>query len=174
MVARASIKVFVTVSLMAVVGSVCAADAAGRVCVATIPTTGRWQPNDSGATESSTFMVQIDQLPPVQVRTNTSGVFTNLSLAAEHAVKVRLDGKPVAAFRFSFKGRGEHLQLWYNPFYDSWSLSKVRPGDDCACPKAGASNKRAGGDGGMSVLFPCRTLSVPPPLTPIARRSLWT
>lgn len=95
--------------------------------------------------ESSTFTVQVDNLAPVQVSTNASGVFTNLSLASEHTMKIRLDGKPLSSFRFSFKRRGDHLRFWYNPFYGSWSLSDVRPGGKCACPKEKASNQAAAG-----------------------------
>jgi hypothetical protein len=121
------------------VGSACAAAGACRVCVTRIPAGERWDANDTGAKESSTFTVQLDNLPAVLVTTNVSGVFTNLSLAGEHAVTIRLDGKPLTSFRFSFKGRGDHLRLWYNPFYGSWSLLDVRPGEKCACPKLRAS-----------------------------------
>jgi hypothetical protein len=116
--------------------SLCAADGVGRVCIGLIPVGERWDANRTGARESSAFTIQIDKLTRVLVTTNVSGVFTNLSLAREHLVKIRLDGKPPASFRFSFKGRGDHLRLWYNPFYGSWSLSDVRPGENCACPKA--------------------------------------
>jgi len=139
--------VLVSLSAVLVVDRVCAADAVGRVCITPIPTGERWDANDTGARESSTFTVQVDNLPPVQVSTNASSVFTNLSLASEHTMKVRLDGKPLSSFRFSFKGRGDHLRFWYNPFYGSWSLSDVRPGKKCACPKAKASNQAASSNG---------------------------
>jgi len=113
-----------------------ASDDGGTVCIAPIPTAERWDANDTGAKESSTFTTQIDRMPPVLVTTNASGVFTNLSLAGQHSVKIQLDGKPLTSFRFSFKGRGNHLRLWYNSFYGTWSLSDLRPGERCACPGA--------------------------------------
>src|SRR5262249_47972708 len=111
----------------------------GQVCITRIPMGERWDANDTEAKESSAFTVQIDKLAPVLVTTNVSGVFTNLSLAGDHVVRIQLDNKPLTSFRFSFKGRGEHLRLWYSPFYGSWSLWDVRPGEKCACPKARAS-----------------------------------
>ena len=121
-------------------GRACA-EPVGRVCITAIPVRERWDANDTGATEGSTFAVQVDNLTPVQIRTNSSGVFTNLSLASDHMLKIRLDGKPLTSFHFSFKDSGGHLRLWYNPFYGSWSLSDVRPGGKCACPKAKAPNR---------------------------------
>ena len=142
--------------------SVCAADGVGRVCITRIPIGERWDANDTGAKESRTFAVQIDKLAPVLVATNASGVLTNLSLAGEHSVSIRLDGKRLTSFRFSFKDRGDHLRLWYNPFYGSWSLSDVRPGQKCACPQAKASNQAASGNGAIARLFhverPCRAV----------------
>src|SRR5262245_36538030 len=145
MSARSHFTVIVSLGVMLLVGNARAADGAGKVCVARIPTGERWDANGTGAKEASTFTIQLDKLAPVLVTTNTSGVFTNLALAGEHSIRIRLDGKPLASFKFSFDGRGDHLRLWYNPFYGSWSLSDVRSGDRCACPKAKASTQAASG-----------------------------
>jgi hypothetical protein len=153
MPAKTHFIVLVSLCMMLLVGSACAADGVGRVCITRIPMGERWDANDTGAKASSTFTVQLDKLAPVPVTTNGSGVFTNLSLAGEHSVKIRLDGKPLTSFRFSFKDRGDHLRLWYNPFYGSWSLSDVLPGEKCACPKPKASNQAASGNGAMTSLF---------------------
>jgi hypothetical protein len=150
MLFRIQFAVLLSISTMLVAGTVRAADAVGRVCITPIPMGERWDANDSGAKESSVFSVQIDKLPAIQVTTNTSGVFTNLSLASEHLVKIRLDGKALTSFRFSFEGRGDHLRLWYNPFYGSWSLSDVHPGEKCSCPKTKASNKPAAPNAGIA------------------------
>jgi len=142
----ARIRTIVLASLLSLLlaGGARAADGVGRVCITRIPTGARWDANDAGARESSTFTIQIDKLQPVLVTTNASGVFTNLSLAGEHLVRIRVDAKPLTSFRFFFKGRGDHLRLWYNPFYGSWSLSNVRPGERCACPGAKSSNQITG------------------------------
>jgi hypothetical protein len=117
-----------------------AADGVGKVCVQKISVNTRWDANDTGAREGSTFTVQIDDLPAITVTTNSSGVFTNLSLAKKHLVKIKLDGKALTSFRFTFQERGDHLRLWYKPFYGTWSLSDVSKGEKCACPKVEPSN----------------------------------
>jgi hypothetical protein len=165
MLAKTHFIVLVSLCMMLLVGSAWAAGGVGRVCITRIPTGERWDANDTGAKESSAFTVQFDKLAPVLVTTNVSGVLTNLSLVGEHSVKIRLDGKPLSSFRFSFKGRGDHLRLWYNPFYGSWSLSDVPPGEKCACPKRKASNQAASGNGAITILFhvgrPCRAVPEP-------------
>src|SRR4051812_34986812 len=105
-------KVIVLASLCAVLlaDSACAAEGIGRVCIPRVPMGERWDANDTGANESSAFTIQIDKLPPVLVTTNISKVFTNLSLAGEHSVRIRLESKPLTSFRFSFQGRGDHLR----------------------------------------------------------------
>jgi hypothetical protein len=112
----------------------------GKVCISRVPVGERWDANNTGAKESSKFVIQIDKVAPVLIGTNTSALVTNLSLTAEHSVKIKLDGKPLESFRFSFKGRENHLRLWYNPFYGSWSLWDVRPGEKCACPKLASAS----------------------------------
>jgi len=118
-----------------------AEDAVGKVCISRISIGERWDANDTGARESSTFTVRLDKLAPILVTTNAAGVFTNLSLAGEHTVVIRLDGKPLTSFRFSFQDRAAHRRLWYNPFYGTWSLWDVHPGERCACPKAMPTNR---------------------------------
>lgn len=122
-----------------------AAENTGRVCVEAIPRGDNWSANDTGAKEASTFRVQIDDLAPVFVSTNSSGVFTNLSLTGRHLVKIRVDNKPLTSFRFSFRESGsDHMRLWYSPFYGTWSLSPVWPGQKCACPRQPPPKERAG------------------------------
>src|SRR5258706_15555458 len=95
----------------------------GIVCIDPIATNWSREANESGATEKSNFTVQIDSLPPVQISTRSAGVFTNLTMHTTHLAKIRLDGKPLTSFRFSFEqSGGEHLRLWYNEFYGTWSL----------------------------------------------------
>src|SRR5262249_30457968 len=135
---RALIKAIVLIFLLLCFsGTARAVDGTGRGCVEKIPSGpgSSWIANDTGATERSGFKISIDQLPPILVTTNSSGVFTNLSLAGKHLVAIRLDDKPLASFRFSFDGRGSHLRLWYNELYGTWSLSEVREGQKCACPQ---------------------------------------
>jgi hypothetical protein len=107
----------------------------GKVCVQSISIGDSWKANDTGAKESSTFKVQIDKLAPILISTNSSGVFTNLSLGGKHLVKIQLDEKPLTSFRFSFQEeQSEHLRLWYSPFYGTWSLWRVGSHEKCACP----------------------------------------
>jgi len=132
----AAIKaLFVMSALPGLTIGVRAADGVGKVCVQKIPSgpSSGWKANDSGATEGSTFSVRIDDLPAVNVTTNSSGVFTNLSLTKKHLGTIRLDDKPLTSFRFGFESRPGHLRLWYNSFYGTWSLSDVRTGEKCAC-----------------------------------------
>src|SRR5689334_15224353 len=77
-----------------------ASDSDGRVCVQKIPSgpSSSWKANDTGASDRSMFSVRIDDLPAIGVTTNSSGVFTNLSLAKKHLVAIRLDGKPLTSF----------------------------------------------------------------------------
>lgn len=134
----------VTLMFVAVVGFLRDSEAAdiGKVCIEKIPMKNRWDANITGAKEGSTFTVQIDGLPAIHVSTSSSGVFTNLSSTDKHLVKINLDGKLLTSFRFGFDAPGDHLRLWYNPFYGTWSLTPVRRGEKCACPKAERSRQR--------------------------------
>src|SRR6266478_1811840 len=93
------------------------------VCVDGISKNERWDANQTGATEKSIFTVQIDDLPSAQISTASAGVFTNLSTSAKHLIMIGIDGKPLTSFRFTFQeSQSDHLRLWYNPFYGTWSL----------------------------------------------------
>src|SRR4051794_3426570 len=96
--------------IMQVAGRACAADRVGKVCIPSIPMGERWNANDTGAKDTSTFTIQLDELAPVLVATNASGTFTNLVRAGEHSLSIRLDGKHLSSFRFSFRDRGHHLR----------------------------------------------------------------
>jgi hypothetical protein len=105
----------------------------GLVCVDGISKNERWDANQTGATEKSIFTVQIDDLPPTQISTASAGVFTNLSTSAKHLVKISVDGRPLTSFRFTFQeSQSDHLRLWYNPFYGTWSLSPTDKRHKCA------------------------------------------
>jgi|SRR5579862_6389972 len=116
------------ISLFAVVLTVYAGEPLGEVRLQTIPfgPSSNWRATDSGATERSKFSVQIDNRSAINVTTNRAGVFANLPLAGEHVVKIKVDGKPLNSFRFSFEGRSDHLILQYNEFYGKWSLSDAK------------------------------------------------
>jgi len=141
--ATAKTVLVITALFVTAVGAL-AAEGVGRVWVQKIPSgpSASWKGNDTGATERSTFTVHIDDLPAISVTTSSSGVFTNLSLNRKHLVKIRLDDKPLTSFWFSFDGRGDHLRLWYNEFYGTWSLSDVRKGEQCSCPRVEPSQGR--------------------------------
>jgi len=105
----------------------------GLVCVDPIPKHSVWKGNDTGATEKSIFTVQIDDRPPINISTQAAGVFTNLSTASKHVVKIRLDGKPLTSFRFSFGEHGsDHLRLWYYTMYGNWCLWSADGRHKCA------------------------------------------
>ena len=121
----------VIVAFLAFTLSALAEEPVGKVIVQTIPfgPSSSWKANDTGATERSKFSVQIDNRSPMIVTTNRAGVFANLSLADRHLVRIKLDGKPLTSFRFSFEGRSNQLMLWYNEFYGTWSLSDWKAGE---------------------------------------------
>jgi hypothetical protein len=108
----------------------------GLVCVDPIPKHSVWKGNDTGATEKSIFTVQIDDRPPITISTQAAGVFTNLPTDSKHLVKIRLDGKPLTSFRFSFAEHGsDHLRLWYYTMYGNWCLWTTDARHKCAYQK---------------------------------------
>jgi hypothetical protein len=119
-----------------------AGQSVGTVCVAPIPMDGVWKGNDTGATLTSTFSIQIDDLPAITVTTNLSGVFTNLALRQKHMVKIRLDGKPRESFPLRFetfdRGAGDkvvHIRLRYDTMYGYWHPGRV-DALPCRCQKS--------------------------------------
>jgi hypothetical protein len=119
-------------SLMLLVLVTATASADGIVCVDSISTNGSWKGNDTGATPASVFTVQIDDLLSQTISANSCGVFTNLNVNENHIMKIMMNGKPYASFRFSFKDKGsDHLRLWYNEFYGTWQL--WQPGRNHKC-----------------------------------------
>jgi hypothetical protein len=117
----------------------------GLVCIDFIPKDSVWKGNETGATEGSVFSVQIDDQPVVNISTNGAGIFTNLPTVAKHLVKIRVDGKPLTSFRFSFAAyESDHLRLWYNNFYGTWSLSPTSAKHRCAyAQKFNAKTRRS-------------------------------
>jgi hypothetical protein len=120
--------VLVGIVFLAFALSVFAEESTGKVFVQTIPfgAGSNWKTNDSGATERSTFAVQIDERTAIKVTTNSAGAFANLPLAGKHLVKIKVDGKPLTSFHFSFEGRSNQLMLRYNEFYGTWSLVDIK------------------------------------------------
>ena len=117
--------------------------AVGTVFIAPIPMDGIWKGNHTGATMESVFTIQIDNLPPVQVTTNSTGVFTNLALGQKHMVKIRLDGKPRESFPLKFEtfqgdssDKNVHIRLRYDPMYGYWHRRAVDK-FPCNCQKQG-------------------------------------
>jgi hypothetical protein len=121
--------VLVIITFLACTLGALAEEPTGKVYVQSIPfgPGSNWKANDTGATERSTFSVQIDERLAIKVTTNFAGVFVNLPLAGRHPVKIKLDGKPLTSFHFSFEGRSDHLMLRYNEFYGTWSLVDIKP-----------------------------------------------
>jgi hypothetical protein len=108
----------------------------GLVCIDPIPKSSVWKANDTGATERSVFSVQIDSQSPVTISTNLAGAFTNLASASKHVVKIRLAGKPLTSFRFMFQDyESDHLRLWYNTVYGTWSLTPADARHTCVYQK---------------------------------------
>jgi hypothetical protein len=117
------------ISLFALALAVRAGEPLGEVLLRTIPfgPGSNWRANDTGATERSKFSVKIDNRTAINVTTNSAGSFINLPLDGEHLVKIKVDGKPLTSFRFSFEGRSRHLVLSYDEARGTWSLSDVKP-----------------------------------------------
>ncbi len=136
-------KVFFTaLTLFVLVTATAFAD--GIVCIDSIPTSGPWEGNDTGATPASVFTIRIDDLPPQTISIDSCGAFTNLNVNAKHIVKITMDGKPYASFWFSFKDKGsDHLHLWYNTFYGTWQLWKPGPRHKCEYLKQNQARKES-------------------------------
>jgi hypothetical protein len=120
--------VLVVIAFLACTLSALAEEPTGKVFIQPIPfgPGSNWKANDTGATERSKFSVQIDNRTAIKVTTNSAGSFINLPLAGEHLVKIKLDGKPLTSFHFSFEGRSGQLLLRYNEFYGTWSLVDMK------------------------------------------------
>jgi hypothetical protein len=122
--------VLVVIAVLGFTLVACAEESVGEVRIQTIAfgADSNWSANQTGATEHSKFTVRIDKRSAITITTNRAGVFANLSLTNDHLVNIKLDGKPLTSFRFSFEGRSNHLLLWYNEFYGTWSLSEEKRG----------------------------------------------
>jgi hypothetical protein len=125
------------VVLLSVSHSARAESATGAVCIDTIYTGGSWEGNHTGAVRSSTFTVQIGDHEPVSINSRLSAEVTDLALDSRHLVKIRLEGKLLTSFTFSFREKGSnHLRLWYKEMYGTWSLSTVEKPSECDFWKA--------------------------------------
>lgn len=85
------------------------------------------------------FTIVIDDTHTVTVDTNRGAVIDNLETGRRHSVRVTLNGKPYARFKFSFDGNwgfGEgpkRLAIYMDAMYSTWRVwrcDRVRRCDD--------------------------------------------
>ena len=104
-----------------------AEDKLGILIIDPIPMNGVWKGNDTGANVNSQFSIRIDDKAPVIICKEKGGIFNNLSLDKKHLIDIKLKGKRLTSFRFSFKKYGKNkLRLWYKTMYGTWSISPVK------------------------------------------------
>ncbi|AVP96838.1 hypothetical protein C7S18_06320 [Ahniella affigens] len=90
--------------------------------------------NDTASPVPYEFTVSFDGGAPVSVLHEKPVLVAALTLASSHRVKIRQVGKPVASFSFRFSEyKGSNLCLWFNPLYESWSLSPPSAMRWCRC-----------------------------------------
>ena len=105
--------------------------ATGRVCIAPVSHSGPAQRSVAalvGDKRIKHYTVQVDALPPVAVDTKRMQLASNLSLHGKHVIQIKDDGRIVTSFKFQFSDfHSPDLELFLNPFYETWSLSELRP-----------------------------------------------
>ncbi len=114
------------------------ADEAGSVCIAPVekPADGaKSLANPSGGNQVRSYTIQIDGRPAVKASAEHGVMINDLDLAGKHIVKVKGNGKNLAAFRFQFADYASHnLCMWFKPLYETWSLTPAKGhGKGCIC-----------------------------------------
>jgi hypothetical protein len=101
----------------------------GTVCIAPVPTATSGTKSLSNATASSVpydFAVTINRGKPTIVSHKAPSPIRGLDLAKRHSVQIKQAGRAKAAFSFRFSDhKSNNLCLWFNPLYESWSISPV-------------------------------------------------
>lgn len=120
-------KFLLTVSLIYYSFVLQAEDKTGVLIIDSIPKGDVWKGNGTGANENSQFSIRIDNEKPILITKDKGGTFKNLSLEKSHLIDIKLKGKRLTSFKFSFKQYGKNkLRLWYKTMYGTWSISPVK------------------------------------------------
>ena len=111
----------------------------GSICVAPVekPNAGiKSLTNPSGGNQVRSYTIQVDNRSPVDVAAEQGVAIKGISIAGRHLIRIKGDGKDIAAFRFQFDNYDSHnLCLWFKPLYETWSLTPVKGhGKTCVCP----------------------------------------
>jgi len=103
-----------------------AEDKLGVLIIDPIPMNDVWKGNDTGANENSQFLIKIDKNIPITVNKVKGGSF-KLHLGKKHLVDIKLNGKRLTSFYFSFEQyKKNKLRLWYRTMYGTWSISRLK------------------------------------------------
>jgi hypothetical protein len=118
-------------------------NALGSVCVAPAPrpTAGEKSlSNPTGDNSVSAYSVQINDKPVTYASGSEGMLISGLSKGKKHLIKIGGDGEQVHSFRFRFSDySSSRLCLWFNPFYETWSLWDAKDGGaKCRCGERSA------------------------------------
>ena len=130
-------------AFLAILSVAAATSEAGSVCIAPVPhaTSGsKSQANATASTVPYEFSVSFSRGDPVSVSHQSPVLVESLSLDVRHLVEIRQAGAPKASFRFHFSEYSSNrLCLWFNPLYESWSLTEPGRTPSCRCPSHSAT-----------------------------------
>ncbi len=115
----------------------------GSVCIASVPTnTGgnKSMANSTASTVPYEFTVSFNKGKPVAVSHSSPVLVPKLAIAQRHRVQIKQAGSPKTAFTFRFsEHKSSNLCLWFNPLYETWSLSVPGNMRWCRCARRPAA-----------------------------------
>jgi hypothetical protein len=109
----------------------------GSVCIASVPinTSGtKSMANSTASTVPYEFTVSFNNSKPVTVSHSLPVLVPKLALAKRHRVQIKQAGSLKTSFTFRFsEHKSSNLCLWFNPLYETWSLSTPGKMRWCRC-----------------------------------------
>ena len=124
--------------LFAVVPCVAKAESVGSVCVASVPASTAGEKtlaNPSGGNPKGRYEVRVDRAAAVVLpRGAAPGIWvTGLDLTLAHSFTIRLSGRNIESFRFTFPEGESKYCLYMKPLNLTWQMEKYRPSAWCRC-----------------------------------------
>lgn len=117
--------------------SLAAAAETGSVCISPIPVaTGGTKSlsNNAASSVPYDFTVSFNGNRPLHVSHTAPLSVQGLSLASRHTVQIKQAGQPKESFTFRFsEHKTDSLCLWFNPLYETWSLTPPGRMRQCHC-----------------------------------------
>jgi hypothetical protein len=115
----------------------------GSVCIASVPPNAggnKSMANSASSTVPYEFTVSFNNSEPVVVSHGLPVLVPKLAIAQRHRVQIKQAGSPKAAFTFRFsEHKSSKLCLWFNPLYETWSLSAPGKMRWCRCARRPAA-----------------------------------